>query len=201
MNESHESHGSSGPDGPAPPFIPAQGGPARRTPPPDGPAEDGAAPETVTQVAVPEGAPARADQVRVLVVDDTADVRMLVGFLIEDEPSWTLVAEAANGLEAIARAEATKPDLVLMDVSMPVMDGLEALPRLRRLLPDSVLVLLTAFPLGEVSDLAEAYGADACLDKVDMATSLVSDVSRLLQTHARRASSDGRPVSGDGRED
>ena len=121
-----------------------------------------------------------SDGVRILVVDDTMEVRMLVGLLLQEEPTWTVVGEAGNGAEAIKRATETQPDLVLLDISMPVMDGLEALPGLRQALPDGLLVLLTAFPVSDVNDLAVAAGADACLDKVNMASSLVPALQDLL---------------------
>ncbi len=121
-----------------------------------------------------------SDTLRVLVVDDTPEVRLLVGFLLEEEPSWTVVAEATNGIEAIERAQSARPDLVLLDMSMPRMDGLEALPRLRRLLPEAVLVLLTAFPVTDLREVATACGADACLDKVDMAFTLVPALRSLV---------------------
>ena len=119
-------------------------------------------------------------QLRVLVVDDTPEVRLLVGFLLEEEPTWTVVAEASNGIEAIEHARTAQPDLVLLDMSMPKMDGLEALPKLRRLLPESVLVLLTAFPVADLHTVATACGADACLDKVDMAMTLVPALRSLV---------------------
>ena len=118
--------------------------------------------------------------VRVMVVDDTMEVRMLVGLLLQDEPTWVIVGEAANGAEAITRATETQPDMVLLDISMPVMDGLEALPGLRATLPDALLVLLTAFPVPDINDQAIAAGADACLDKVNMATSLMPALRELV---------------------
>ena len=120
---------------------------------------------------------------RVLVVDDTPEARMLVGFLLDEEPTWEVVGEAANGIEAIERAHATRPDLVLIDMSMPRMDGLEALPRLRRILPDALLVLLTAFPVADLRGQAVACGADACLDKVDMAVTLLPALRSLVEEH------------------
>lgn len=134
------------------------------------------------------------DVVRVLVVDDTMEVRLLVGLLLQDEPTWTVVGEASNGAEAIKRAIETEPDMVLLDISMPVMDGLEALPGLRSALPDALLVLLTAFPVSDINDMAVAAGADACLDKVNMATSLMPALRDLLAEKSfpsPRSGSDG----------
>ena len=175
--------------------VPSQGGSglpfrARR-------GTDGSAVPRAAEAESPEEEP----EVRILVVDDTAEVRMLVGILLSDEPSWTVVAEAANGAEAISCATESRPDLVLLDLSMPVMDGLEALPALRRLLPDGLIVILTAFPVADVVEVARASGADAALDKVDMATRLVPALRALIDGRADRAGtrpggragSDGRP--------
>jgi CheY-like chemotaxis protein len=126
--------------------------------------------------------------VRVMLVDDAGEVRWLIGLLVEDEAGWTVVGEAGDGAEAIVRAEQTRPDVVLLDMSMPVMDGLEALPHLRRVLPQALIVLVTAFPVAEVREVAVGCGADACLDKVDMATTLVP---ALLRLHAERQQARG----------
>jgi len=131
--------------------------------------------------SIPEQARPGGDAaVRFLVVDDTKEVRWLVRVLLEDEPSWEVVAEGATGAEAVDQAAAVRPDVVLLDMSMPVMDGLEALPQLRELLPDALLVLLTAFPVSEVDGSARSFGADACLDKVAMADNLVPALRTLL---------------------
>ena len=74
-------------------------------------------------------------QVRVLIVDDTPDIRMLLRFTLERHPGFVVVGEAGNGHEAHARAREQPPDLVLLDLAMPVMDGLAALPGLRRIVP------------------------------------------------------------------
>jgi CheY-like chemotaxis protein len=117
---------------------------------------------------------------RFLVVDDAREVRWLVGILLEDVPTWTVAGEAGDGAQAIARARELHPDVVLLDMSMPVMDGLEALPELRCALPEALIVLLTAFPVADVVEIAQSFGADACLDKVDMATELVPALQRLV---------------------
>ena len=80
---------------------------------------------------------------RVLVVDDHPLTRSaLSGLLVQS--SFSVVGEASDGHEAIERARELQPDLVLLDLSMPGLDGLEALPRLRAAAPDSEVVVLTA---------------------------------------------------------
>jgi DNA-binding NarL/FixJ family response regulator len=81
---------------------------------------------------------------RVLLCDDSAQIRELVRTVLELEGN-EVVAEADNGREAIEAAEREQPDVVLLDLSMPVMDGLEALPEIRRVAPDTRVVVLSGF--------------------------------------------------------
>ncbi len=73
--------------------------------------------------------------IRLLVCDDSAEARKLVRTMLAAEREIEIVAEAENGSEAIALALETSPDAVLMDVAMPVLDGIEATRKLRELLP------------------------------------------------------------------
>ena len=120
------------------------------------------------------------DDLRVLVVDDAADLRFLISLVLEDEPSWIIVGEAGDGAEAVAQAALHDPHLVLVDAAMPVMDGLETLPQLRSLLPDALLVMLTAFPRGTLEEAATDAGADACLDKMNLVDDLVPSLRELV---------------------
>ena len=126
------------------------------------------------------------DELRVMVVDDAADLRFLIALLLEDEPGWVIAGEAGDGAEALAMAAEVGPDLVLVDAAMPVMDGLEALSRLRSVLPDSLLVMLTAFPRGTLEAAASEAGADACLDKMNLADDLMPSLRGLVDAWAVR---------------
>lgn len=101
---------------------------------------------------------------RLLVVDDRDQLRQLVADLLAaDERFGDEVLQARNGAEAISVAALERPDAVLLDNSMPVLDGIDALPELRRLLPDGCIVLYTADP--SVAPRARALGADDVLSK------------------------------------
>ena len=103
--------------------------------------------------------------IRVLVADDQALVRAGFRVLLETQPDFDVVAEATNGVEAVALAHSHRPDLVLMDVQMPVMDGLEAT---RRLLADPSprrILMLTTFDTDEYVDHAMKAGASGFLLK------------------------------------
>jgi DNA-binding NarL/FixJ family response regulator len=73
----------------------------------------------------------------VLLVDDNSVVRSLVRQLFELEPDFEISGEAENGRDAVEKAENLKPDVIILDLSMPVMTGLDAAPLLRKLLPDT----------------------------------------------------------------
>jgi CheY-like chemotaxis protein len=80
---------------------------------------------------------------RVLVVDDVVEVRILLKMLMQLEPMCAVVGEAGNGRDAIICAERTQPEVIILDLEMPVMTGLEALPELRRVAPTSKIILFS----------------------------------------------------------
>ena len=127
--------------------------------------------------------------VRVLIVDDASYIRRLVSDLIrEHDHDWSVVGEAADGQEAIDLAPQVHPDLILLDLSMPVMDGLEALPHLRRDVPDATVVVLTGFPGSAAQAAAEEAGAHAYLEK-DALITLIPRLEAILD-ECRRARSE-----------
>ena len=118
---------------------------------------------------------------RVLLVDDAADVRRLIAALIDvHDQGWSVVGEAANGREAIENAPPTDPDLVLLDLSMPVMDGLEALPHLRRAVPGAAVVVLSGFPSDAAQRAALAAGAHGYLEKDALVDNLIPRLQAIL---------------------
>lgn len=97
--------------------------------------------------------------IRVLVADDEERFRRVVFALLQDEPDIEVVGHASTGTEAVAVAQELVPDLVLLDVRMPGMDGIEAANEIRRLLPTTKVVMLTASE--EEDDVFEALKAGA----------------------------------------
>jgi DNA-binding NarL/FixJ family response regulator len=95
----------------------------------------------------------------VLLVDDQALVRGGLRLIIDAEPDMQVVGEAADGVAAVAQAQATHPDVVLMDIRMPALDGIEATRRLLARQPGSTVVMLTTFDLDEY--VVEAFRAGA----------------------------------------
>jgi NarL family two-component system response regulator LiaR len=86
-----------------------------------------------------------ADPIRVLVVDDHAIVREGLRWLMSTEPGIELVGEAADGQEALEKARALCPDVILMDLVMPRMDGIVAISRIKETLPEVRVLVLTSF--------------------------------------------------------
>jgi DNA-binding NarL/FixJ family response regulator len=117
---------------------------------------------------------------RVLVVDDAANLRELLTLLLETEDDFEVIGNASDGEQALQIAESCKPDIVLLDLAMPIMDGMQALPNLRRLLPDAVIVTFSGFEEASLVDEAIAAGASAYLEKGSSVTQLV-DLLRMLR--------------------
>jgi DNA-binding NarL/FixJ family response regulator len=115
-----------------------------------------------------DGDPDAADcerVVRVVIADDTDSVRDLVCLLLDLEPDFTVVGQARNGAEAVDVVAGADPDLVLLDVVMPVLDGLSALPRVRQAAPGARVVVFTGSIEGSLERDVSALGADALVDK------------------------------------
>jgi DNA-binding NarL/FixJ family response regulator len=108
---------------------------------------------------------ASAKRDRVLVVDDAANLRELLTLLLETEDDFEVIGTASDGEQALVVAESLLPDIVLLDLAMPVMDGMQALPSLRRMLPESIIVIFSGFEQAGLLSQALSIGADAYLEK------------------------------------
>ena len=117
---------------------------------------------------------------RVLFVDDNSVVRSLVRQLFELMPDFEISGEAENGRDAVEKAESLKPDLIILDLSMPVMTGLDAAPLLRKLLPDTRIILFTVQDGPHVEQLARAAGIHAVVSKNQLASKLILQARAML---------------------
>lgn len=104
---------------------------------------------------------------RVLVVDDDEDVRLLLRAAIPAEPGLQWVGEAEDGLQALRLADELSPDVVVMDLSMPVMDGVEATRRLYSQSPEVLVIIFTAADPTLISAALDA-GASGYVNKDDV---------------------------------
>ena len=125
-------------------------------------------------------APSATLQARVLVVDDHSLLRTGVANIINQEPGFEVVAEAANGLDAIEAFITHRPDVVLMDLRMPGMEGVEAVQQIRAIDPQARVVVLTTYDADE--DIARALqaGAKAYILKDIAADELVTCIRDVL---------------------
>jgi DNA-binding NarL/FixJ family response regulator len=122
--------------------------------------------------------------IRVLVADDQAMVRAGFRMLLADEPDIEVVAEASNGLEAVAEAARTHPHVILMDIRMPELDGLEATRRILASDPDSRVLILTTFDLDEYVYRALRAGASGFVLKDDPPEQLIAAVRTVARGDA-----------------
>jgi DNA-binding NarL/FixJ family response regulator len=116
---------------------------------------------------------------RILVVDDGDMVRNIIGIFLE-HAGFEVCGEAADGVEAIEQAKKLKPDLIVLDLAMPRMNGAEAASVLSTTMPEVPVVLLTLYRNVLGAALASAVGVKAILDKTDGMDKLVACVRSLL---------------------
>jgi DNA-binding NarL/FixJ family response regulator len=102
---------------------------------------------------------------RTLIADDDADHRLLQRVALERSGQFEIVAEAADGDEAVQRAKEFRPDLVLLDLSMPRVDGLEALPQLRTAVPEAKVIVFSGFSREQFAHAVLSAGAVGYLEK------------------------------------
>ena len=120
----------------------------------------------------------KALMVRVLLADDNTQFRGVLRRLLERDPEITVVAEASNGAEAIVLADEHRPDVVMMDVSMPSLDGVEATYALKARFPDLTVLMLSIGNKQQEIEAGLAGGADEYLVKGAPATEIVDAIKR-----------------------
>jgi PAS domain S-box-containing protein len=108
---------------------------------------------------------ARAALPRILIVDDNEDVRRLVRIQLETQGHYAVVGEAGDGREGVRLAQELQPDVVLLDLAMPVLDGLEALPMIKAAVENVKVIVLSGFDETNMRDLAFAAGASKYVEK------------------------------------
>lgn len=125
----------------------------------------------------------------VLIVDDSESVRAAIRELFEAEPEFSVIGEAVNGLDAIGKAEELSPDLIVLDLSMPIMNGLEAADTLKSRWPDVPIFVLTAHGGPEVERAARAAGVDAVFSKGDDMQKLIGSARAAFSSrmHKKRS--------------
>lgn len=119
--------------------------------------------------------------VRILLADDNKTLRSKVRTLLESRPDWQVVAEAGTGREAVQKAAQLKPDVVVLDYSMPELDGISAIPLIRGAVPGAEIVFLTVHDARFTVGRAIQAGTCAYVVKIDMAQDLMPAVEAASQ--------------------
>lgn len=117
---------------------------------------------------------------RVLIVDDHSAIRRGVQSILQTSPEWEFCGEAENGQEAIRLAGELKPEIIIMDVSMPVLNGLEATRIIHDTMPDTKILLLTLHSSTELVRSAFRAGARGYVLKSDAEQELVKALNVVL---------------------
>src|SRR5437588_1319650 len=120
--------------------------------------------------------------IRVLVVDDNQEFRAAVRDLLEGDQQIRVVGEACDGLQAISLMAHLQPDLILMDIAMPLMNGLEATSAIRERWPKVIVILITAIPSNSYQQISDRCVANAFLPKEEMGSRLMPTMHRLTST-------------------
>ncbi len=124
-------------------------------------------------------APERSPKIRTILADDTPDVRELVRLILDGAGDFEVVGEAANGFDAVRECETHRPDLVLLDLAMPVMDGLEAISGVRLISPDTRIVVLSGFEAARAATEAVELGVQAYVQKGTRPADIVAKLREL----------------------
>lgn len=102
---------------------------------------------------------------KVVLADDTPEIRTLLRLTLEDQGDIEVVGEAADGAEAVEIVSELQPHALVLDLAMPVMDGFETIPEVRRRAPDTKIIVLSGFDSGLMSQRALNLGADLYFEK------------------------------------
>jgi DNA-binding NarL/FixJ family response regulator len=121
------------------------------------------------------------DEIRLLIADDHAVVRRGIRALVEDQPSWKVVAEASNGREAVEKAKQIKPTVAILDISMPTLNGLEATRQIVASVPRTQVLILTIHDSEVLAQQVLEAGARGYLLKSDLGRDLVTAIDSLLR--------------------
>jgi DNA-binding NarL/FixJ family response regulator len=127
---------------------------------------------------------------RVLLADDHAAVRRALRRLIESAGEFEICAEAADGEDAVRQAAIHRPDIVVLDLAMPRLDGLGAARAIRAILPHIAIAIVTMHASDVFASAAEAAGANAYLQKCDVELQLLPAMAALIDQTPRAPGSD-----------
>jgi len=118
---------------------------------------------------------------QILIADDSSTVRRVLKQFLQNHRDLNVCGEAANGFEAVEQAKKLRPDLVLLDLAMPVMNGAEAASVLKKIMPKVPIIVFTMFSENIGRAMTDAIGVDLVLSKPDGMRALVEALDNLLE--------------------
>jgi DNA-binding NarL/FixJ family response regulator len=131
------------------------------------------------------------DETTILICDDDAAMRGLLRLVVDLAPGMRTVGEAPDGEVAISEASRLQPDVILLDLAMPVLSGLDALPQLRQSAVAAKIIVLAGFSTETVADQVLALGADRYLEKGAGLETIVATIEYVVAGTATLAHSEG----------
>lgn len=123
---------------------------------------------------------------RLLIVDDHEIFRRGLRALLEPSSEWQICGEAVDGLDAVEQCKSLKPDIVVLDVSMPRLNGLEAARLIKKDKPDSQIVIITQHDSPQIRSAALEAGAQAFVTKSSVGNELVTALRKLIQDNGEK---------------
>jgi DNA-binding NarL/FixJ family response regulator len=128
----------------------------------------------------------------ILIVDDSSFVRRSLRTCLEQNPDWKVCGEAADGVDAIELSQQLRPDLILLDLSLPGMNGFEVARELKRTSPSIPVLMFTGFKTPSLESEAIAAGCTAVVSKSEHQQILFEKIERLLAHASSRRTEDSR---------
>jgi DNA-binding NarL/FixJ family response regulator len=116
----------------------------------------------------------------ILIIDDSPLIRTMVRLWLESNHRFEVCGEASDGAEGIEKALQLKPDLIVLDLSMPGMNGLQAATALQSAMPEVPIILFTLYADSELANRARDVGVRSVLSKMDQMSELCEEVERLV---------------------
>ena len=119
--------------------------------------------------------------IRIMVVDDFQEWRQQIRSILEARPELAVIAEAVDGLEAVQKAQELKPDLILLDIGLPNLNGLQAANRIHQVAPDAAIIFLTQNSDEELVQAALRSGAQGYVLKAKASSELLPAIEQALR--------------------
>jgi DNA-binding NarL/FixJ family response regulator len=119
-------------------------------------------------------------RIRVLVVEDFAPFRRFICSTLEKKRELEVICEVSDGLEAVQKAEDLKPDLILLDIGLPTLNGIEAARQIRKLAPDAKIIFVSQESSADVVQEALSFGARGYVVKTHAGSELLAAVDEVL---------------------